>query len=295
MLLPIVGGVFNIGGTEEVTILDLAQRILSLVGQSSDHLLVPYSEPTSPASRTCAAASPTSPRSAAPSAGSPPSPWTQPSAKSYNMRETGNKETGTKALRYKGKRTSEAPPFVPYPNERPRSPFLPFPWKPSTRSHLDETVRRIVAALDPEAVYLYGSHAYGTPHRDSDIDLLSSSSQSPLPPHRRTIPAYRALRGLFMPAEIKVVTRAGCQRRAGWTHSVNAPPSNEAASSMPAPPDEVRAWLSKARTDFIAAERLLLEHSSSPSAPAAFHCRRLSEALKASLISAPHRLRPRAR
>ncbi|MBI5079988.1 MAG: nucleotidyltransferase domain-containing protein [Chloroflexi bacterium] len=37
---------------------------------------------------------------------------------------------------------------------------------------LDEVVRRIAEAIHPEKIYLYGSHAYGTPHEDSDVDLL---------------------------------------------------------------------------------------------------------------------------
>ena len=85
---------------------------------------------------------------------------------------------------------------------------------------LDETIRRIVTALQPEAVYLYGSHAYGQPHQDSDIDLFVVVCDSPLPPHRRAVTAYRALRGLFLPVEIKVVTRKEFERRAQWRHSV---------------------------------------------------------------------------
>ena len=30
-------------------------------------------------------------------------------------------------------------------------------------AQLEEVVRRLVAALQPEAIYLYGSHAYGRP------------------------------------------------------------------------------------------------------------------------------------
>ena len=85
---------------------------------------------------------------------------------------------------------------------------------------LDETVRRIVAALQPEMIYLYGSHAYGKPHQDSDVDLFVIVSDSLLPPHSRAVAAYRALRGLFMPAEVKVVTRAEFERRTQWQSSI---------------------------------------------------------------------------
>jgi len=47
--VPVVGGVFNIGSTDEVTILDLAQRILTQTGQSPDQLsLIPYAEAYEP-------------------------------------------------------------------------------------------------------------------------------------------------------------------------------------------------------------------------------------------------------
>lgn len=85
---------------------------------------------------------------------------------------------------------------------------------------LNETVRRIVATFDPIAVYLYGSHAYGQPHQDSDIDLLVVVSESTLPPHQRAVAAYRALQGLFAPVEIKVTTRAEFEQRARWQSSI---------------------------------------------------------------------------
>jgi predicted nucleotidyltransferase len=85
---------------------------------------------------------------------------------------------------------------------------------------LEETVRRIVTALQPKAIYLYGSHAYGQPHKDSDVDIFVVVDDSELPPHRRAVAAYRALRGLYLPAEIKVATTAEFERRARWSSSV---------------------------------------------------------------------------
>jgi predicted nucleotidyltransferase len=85
---------------------------------------------------------------------------------------------------------------------------------------LDETVRRIVAALQPQTIYLYGSHAYGQPHQDSDVDLLVVVCDSAVSPHSRAVMAYRALRGLFLPAEVKVVTQSEFERRARWQSSI---------------------------------------------------------------------------
>ena len=85
---------------------------------------------------------------------------------------------------------------------------------------LEEAIRRIVIEMQPEQIYLYGSHAYGRPHHDSDVDLLVVLGQAALPPHKRARAAYHALRGLFFPAEIKVVTREEMSRRRQWNSSV---------------------------------------------------------------------------
>ena len=85
---------------------------------------------------------------------------------------------------------------------------------------LEEAIQRLVTVLNPAKIYLYGSHAYGQPHRDSDIDLLIVVNQSTLPPHKKAIQAYHALRGLFLPAEIKVVTQEEFRRRAQWLSSI---------------------------------------------------------------------------
>jgi uncharacterized protein len=39
-------------------------------------------------------------------------------------------------------------------------------------SELQSAVNRLVANLEPERIILFGSHAYGSPGPDSDIDLL---------------------------------------------------------------------------------------------------------------------------
>ena len=85
---------------------------------------------------------------------------------------------------------------------------------------LKEAVRRIAAVLQPEVIYLYGSHAYGQPHEDSDVDLLIVVGDSSPLPRKSAIEAYSALRGLFLPVEVKVVTRAEFERRAEWLSSI---------------------------------------------------------------------------
>ncbi|GHT48784.1 hypothetical protein FACS1894102_2440 [Spirochaetia bacterium] len=41
----------------------------------------------------------------------------------------------------------------------------------SIRSELDTLTKIIVATVPVEQIYLFGSYAYGTPHKDSDFDL----------------------------------------------------------------------------------------------------------------------------
>jgi predicted nucleotidyltransferase len=56
---------------------------------------------------------------------------------------------------------------------------------PSIESELQQVVRRLVDVLDPEKIVLFGSYAYGTPHRDSDFDLLIIQDAKEPPRERR--------------------------------------------------------------------------------------------------------------
>ena len=85
---------------------------------------------------------------------------------------------------------------------------------------LEEIVQRIVTAVQPGAIYLYGSHAYGQPHEDSDIDLLVIVRGTGCSSRQSVVEAYRALRGLCVPVEVKVVTRNEFERRVQWLSSV---------------------------------------------------------------------------
>jgi len=77
---------------------------------------------------------------------------------------------------------------------------------------LSEAVRRLVLEFDPEQIILFGSHAWGEPNEDSDVDLLVIVSESSERPTRRATRPYRCLRGLSLPKDILVKTRAEIQR-----------------------------------------------------------------------------------
>ena len=72
---------------------------------------------------------------------------------------------------------------------------------------LQEIVRRLVAEFQPEAVILFGSHAWGTPTDDSDLDLLVIVSASDEQPAARATRAHRAMGEIRCPMDILVRTR----------------------------------------------------------------------------------------
>ncbi|WP_300971311.1 nucleotidyltransferase domain-containing protein [Thiocapsa sp.] len=72
---------------------------------------------------------------------------------------------------------------------------------------LSEVVDRIIQAVHPEQILLYGSQAWGQPNEDSDIDLLVVLGTSSEPGYRRAREVYRSLRGIRLPIEVVVRTR----------------------------------------------------------------------------------------
>ncbi len=70
---------------------------------------------------------------------------------------------------------------------------------------LGEVVRRLVAALAPERIVLFGSRARGEHADDSDWDV-AVVARSDLPWHERERIGYRSLRGLAVPVELVVLT-----------------------------------------------------------------------------------------
>ena len=84
---------------------------------------------------------------------------------------------------------------------------------PSESVVLDEIVARLVPALAPQRVYLFGSRARGDGDRDSDFDLLVVVPSSDLPGYARDRIALRALRGLRAPVDVIVITREEFDRK----------------------------------------------------------------------------------
>jgi len=87
---------------------------------------------------------------------------------------------------------------------------------------LETATQRLVAEFQPEQVWLYGSHAWGKPHDDSDVDLLVVVPHSDETPIRRSQRAHRCLRGLRMPKDVLVETRQEVDRVKGLKTSLES-------------------------------------------------------------------------
>jgi uncharacterized protein len=77
-----------------------------------------------------------------------------------------------------------------------------------------EITNRLVQEFKPENIFLFGSHAWGTPHADSDLDILIIVSTSDLSPSKRSTLAYRCLRDIPYPLDILVKTRKEIEKYA---------------------------------------------------------------------------------
>jgi predicted nucleotidyltransferase len=72
---------------------------------------------------------------------------------------------------------------------------------------LSELVRRLVAAYQPERIYLFGSVARGDAGPDSDYDIMVIVPDDAPPARRDCHLAYRALQGLGISRDVLVWTR----------------------------------------------------------------------------------------
>ena len=86
---------------------------------------------------------------------------------------------------------------------------------------LAEMVQAIVREVDPEQIYLFGSHARGKARADSDVDLLVVEREPFGPRHSRFQQInrlYRALSSFRIPKDILLYSR---DEFAKWRNSLN--------------------------------------------------------------------------
>ena len=67
--------------------------------------------------------------------------------------------------------------------------------------------QKLVAEFQPEQIWLFGSHAWGEPNADSDVDLMVIVGRSDERPVRRAQRAQRCLGRLPISADVLVRTR----------------------------------------------------------------------------------------
>lgn len=100
------------------------------------------------------------------------------------------------------------------PGRRKTAPDIPRAcyWWPVTQAKIRQAVQRIVSAVQPERVILFGSFAYGQPGPDSDVDLLvimESASSA----HARSTRVSESLYPRPFPVDIIVRTPAEVAER----------------------------------------------------------------------------------
>lgn len=78
---------------------------------------------------------------------------------------------------------------------------------------IERIVQRLVAALSPERIYLFGSQARGEAGPDSDYDLLVVVPASTLPRYRRDQAAFEALLGVGVAKDVLVLTHDEFERQ----------------------------------------------------------------------------------
>lgn len=85
-----------------------------------------------------------------------------------------------------------------------------------------EIVRRLVAAYDPERVYLFGSAARGDVGESSDLDVLVVVPDDASPNRLRSRRAYAALWGVGTAVDVLVMRRSAFEARADVPTSLPA-------------------------------------------------------------------------
>ena len=78
---------------------------------------------------------------------------------------------------------------------------------PAQNSTLQTLVGKIVRGFKPDKVILFGSHAWGQPGTDSDVDLLVVK-QTTLAPHKREQKIRQMLWGSAIPVDLLIYTPA---------------------------------------------------------------------------------------
>ncbi len=100
---------------------------------------------------------------------------------------------------------------------------------PHDDPHLQELVRRLVAAVRPTKIYLFGSQARGEAVADSDYDVLLLVNERVESPYELERDAYLALVGFGRAVDVIVMDEQFFDRRSQALTSLPATVSREGA------------------------------------------------------------------
>jgi len=81
-----------------------------------------------------------------------------------------------------------------------------------TQEQLDEIVRLLVETLSPQRIIFFGSHAYGRPHEDSDVDIMVIIADDAPNRFELAKQAYAAVRDVETPVELHFCRAAMFER-----------------------------------------------------------------------------------
>lgn len=56
----------------------------------------------------------------------------------------------------------------------------------SVNQLIEDITDRLIKAFNPESIFLFGSHVWGTPHADSDLDILVIVTHSEISSSKRS-------------------------------------------------------------------------------------------------------------
>ena len=79
----------------------------------------------------------------------------------------------------------------------------------------------MVSVFHPQAIYLFGSRAWGQPTKDSDVDLLVVKTSED-PPWTRASQGFAQLRGVGVGCDLIVKTEAEVQAEGRFASSLMA-------------------------------------------------------------------------
>ncbi|WP_457554945.1 nucleotidyltransferase domain-containing protein [Candidatus Pyrohabitans sp.] len=87
---------------------------------------------------------------------------------------------------------------------------------------LQEIVKRIVSAINPKKIILFGSWAYGKPHRGSDLDILVIVDKLTTSSRREErIKIRTLLQDIMIPQDIIVATTRDVEECAPSFYHIN--------------------------------------------------------------------------